>query len=249
MDLRHTPRLFMPLSLTSGANIGPDSEEAQHHLRHVLRLGVGDVVRVFNAQDGEFQAAVSFLSKKELILTVQERLRAPQDDGDLWLCCALIKKAPFDFMLEKGTELGISVLQPLITQRTQIRTLNADRAATIARESAQQSDRLSLPEVREPQKLQDFLAVFPEDRALIVCAEWGDAIPIAASLQSAEIRSYVKAALLTGPEGGFTSEELDSLRTRPNSFFVRLGPRILRAETAAIAALTCWQALRGDWVA
>ena len=134
-----------------------------------------------------------------------------------------------------------------MTQRTQIREINADRAYSICREAAEQSDRLSVPAVGNPVSLADLIDVFPKDRAMIVCAEWGDAVPVHEALLSLEIRKFSKAAVVTGPEGGFAAEELELLRKAPNAFFVRLGPRILRADTAAIAALTCWQAVRGDW--
>ena len=224
------------------------ANEAQaHHLIHVLRVKSGDVLRLFNGREGEFRATVSSLGKRKLELSVHENLRPQSADPNLWLCAAPIKKTHFDFMLEKATELGVSEIQPILTQRTQIREMNADRVYALCREAAQQSDRLSIPSIGLPVALDDLIDVFPADRALIVCAEWGEARPIHEALTSSDLRAFSKAAIITGPEGGFAAEELEKLRAAKNGFFVRLGPRILRADTAAIAAMTCWQAVCGDW--
>jgi 16S rRNA (uracil1498-N3)-methyltransferase len=246
MELRHTHRIFMPDKLAQGAVVSAPPDQT-HHLLHVLRLKNGNVLRLFNERDGEYRSTVASIGKKTLEMTVHEQIRPQQSEPDLWLCCAPIKKTHFDFMLEKATELGVSEIQPVLTQRTQIHEVNADRATNICREAAEQSDRLSLPIVGHPVSLADLADVFPADRALIVCAEWGNATPIHDALHSLELRKLSKAAVLTGPEGGFAGEELELLRKIPSAFFVRLGPRILRADTAAIAALICWQAIQGDW--
>ncbi|MDE2030607.1 MAG: RNA methyltransferase, partial [Alphaproteobacteria bacterium] len=136
-------------------------------------------------------------------------------------------------------------IQPILTHRTQIREVNGDRAWSICREAAEQSERLTVPAVGNPVSLDDLIDVFPKDRLAIVCAELGEARPVHEALASA--KNAAKAAVITGPEGGFAPEELEKLRQLPNALFVRLGPRILRADTAAIAALTCWQAVHGDW--
>lgn len=223
--------------------------EAQaHHLLHVLRFKTGDVVRVFNGADGEWRCEVVATGKKDIEIAVRELVRPQSPEPDLWLCPAPIKKAHFDYMMEKATELGVSEIQPILTQRTQIREVNGDRIYAICREAAEQSDRLTVPAIGgDAVALKDFVEIVPRDRLMIVCAEHGEAAPIEQALRAPAAAKFKKAAVVTGPEGGFSGEELELLRKAPNACFVRLGPRILRADTAAIAALTCWQALQGDW--
>jgi 16S rRNA (uracil1498-N3)-methyltransferase len=241
--LQHTRRLYLDTGLSAGQSVEPCDEHA-HYLIHVLRLKVGEQVRLFNGHDGEWLAKVAAVAKRTLTLSIEKQLKPQSVALDLWLCAAPIKKAHFDFMIEKATELGASVLQPILTTRAQIREVNVERCRILTIEAAQQSERLSLPEVNEPITPEKMLASWPTDRTLIVCAEWGEAEPIGTALPKI---INTKAAILTGPEGGFAAEELEALRRVPQAVFVRLGPRILRADTAAIAALTCWQALRGDW--
>jgi 16S rRNA (uracil1498-N3)-methyltransferase len=246
MELRHTHRIFVTGTLAEGAVFSATPDQT-HHLLHVLRLQIGDILRLFNGRDGEYRGSVAAAGKNKMEIKIFEQIRPQQAEPDLWLCCAPIKKTRFDFMLEKATELGVREIQPILTAHTQIREVNADRAYAICREAAEQSERLSVPAVGNPVSLADMADVFPKDRALIVCAELGEAVAIHDALLSPELRKFPKAAIVTGPEGGFVAEELDVLRKIPNAFFVRLGPRILRADTAAIAALTCWQAIQGDW--
>jgi len=248
MDLRHTHRIFVPDKLVQESIVSANQEQA-HHLLHVLRMKTGDVLRLFNGRDGEYRASVAAVGKRTMQIQIHEQLRPQQSEPDLWLCCAPIKKTHFDFMVEKATELGVSEIQPILTHRTQVREINADRIYGICREAAEQSDRLGVPAIGLPVSLDDLIDVFPKDRALIVCAEWGEALSIHDALTAPALRNFTKAAVITGPEGGFAAEELGVLRKAPNVFFVRLGPRILRADTAAIAALTCWQAVIGDWKA
>jgi len=246
MELRHTHRIFVRDNLKEGTVLATPPDQT-HHLLNVLRLKKGDVLRLFNGRDGEYLGSIVSAEKKKADITLLERLRPQTPQPDLWLCCAPIKKAHFDTAIEKATELGVSEIQPILTQRTQVRDVNGDRVYNLCREAAEQSDRLTVPAVGNPVSLADLIDVFPKDRALIVCAEWGNATPIMDVLHSPDLKKFPKAAIVTGPEGGFASEELDLLRKAPNNFFVRLGPRILRADTAAIAALTCWQAVQGDW--
>jgi 16S rRNA (uracil1498-N3)-methyltransferase len=246
VELRHTHRIFVPDRLATGNSVTANPEQA-HHLLHVLRMQTGDVLRLFNERDGEFHGSIAACSKKAVEIVLHEQLRPQNAEPDLWLCCAPIKKAHFDNMVEKATELGVSEIQPILTQRTQIREVNADRVYSICREAAEQSARLSIPAVGLPVSLADLVDVFPQDRALIVCAERGEAASIHNALHSPALQKFTKAAVVTGPEGGFAAEEFELLRKVPQAFFVRLGPRILRADTAAIAALTCWQAVCGDW--
>lgn len=243
MELRHTPRLFVEAVLAQGFSVEPSAEQS-HYLQHVLRIKPGEVVRLFNGHDGEWKANVTSLSKKSVTLTVEEQTRPQQSEPDLWLCAAPIKKAHFDYMIEKATELGVAVIQPILTARTQIREVNVERCRAIAIEAAEQSERLTIPEIRKPVTLSELTSNWSSTHRLIVCAEWGEATPIGKALSAAP---SPQTAILTGPEGGLAAEELEKLRALSESLFVRLGPRILRADTAAIAALTCWQAQSGDW--
>jgi len=213
MELRHTHRIFVADILAEGAVLSATPDQA-HYLLHVLRLATGDVLRLFNGRDGEYRGSVASAGKKKIEITVHEQIRPQQTVPDLWLCCAPIKKAHFEYMLEKATELGVSEIQPILTRRTQIREVNDDRAYAICREAAEQSDRLSIPAVGRPVSLEDFVDVFPKDRVLIVCAEWGKATAIHDALDSPELRRFPKAAIVTGPEGGFDPAERAAVEQR-----------------------------------
>jgi 16S rRNA (uracil1498-N3)-methyltransferase len=242
----HTPRLFIEAGLDKNRTVALGAEQS-HYLQHVLRMKEGDELRLFNGRDGEWRGVISKTSKRSAEIGLREQLRPPAAESDLWLCCAPIKKAHFDYMIEKATELGVTAIQPLLTARAQIREVNLERCRAIAIEAAEQSERLNIPEIRKPAAFAALIPTWPPDRTLIVCAEWGEAMPIEKALVSLRTKNIPKAAVLTGPEGGLAAEELEALRQVPNAVFVRLGPRILRADTAAIAALSCWQALCGDW--
>jgi 16S rRNA (uracil1498-N3)-methyltransferase len=243
--IRHTPRLYMESPLAAGHAAEVSAEQA-HYLLHVLRVKAGEVLRLFNARDGEWLAEVKAVAKRDIEIVPQERLRELKPGGDLLLCAAPIKKAHFEYMIEKATELGVSAIQPMLTERTQIREVNIERTRAIAIEAAEQSDRLDIPDICKPVTLGDLIAQWPKDRLPIVCAEWGEAQPAAEALTGFAGKA-AKVAIITGPEGGFAAAELEALRKLPNAVFIRLGPRILRADTAAIAALTLWQASVGDW--
>lgn len=250
-------RLFVEADLETGANVAVSPEQA-HYLLHVLRMKQGEEIRLFNGRHGEWKAALGAETKKGLMIAVEKPLREQNEEPDLWLCCAPIKKARFDYMIEKATELGTAAIQPVLTSRAQVREVNAQRCRGIAIEAAEQSERLNIPDMREAVTLESFADAWRKnlitsDRRLIVCAEWGEATPVQEAL--AELARPRKglpetrpsAAIVTGPEGGFTAEELDLLGKIPGAIFVRLGPRILRADTAALSALACWQATCGDW--
>ena len=245
-DHRHAPRLYMDTGLSAGQMVNPCAEHV-HYLKNVMRLKAGDDLRVFNGRDGEWHAVVAGEQKRTLDIKIAEQLKAQKAEPDLWLCCAPIKKAHFEYMVEKATELGASVIQPVLTARTQIRETNAERLRLIAIEAAEQSERLSIPEIRAAMPLKELAAQWPKERLPIVCAEWGEAIPMHEALVRPQIKAAKKAAIITGSEGGFAADELELLRKLENAVFVRLGPRILRADTAAIAALSLWQAVCGDW--
>jgi 16S rRNA (uracil1498-N3)-methyltransferase len=244
-------RLFVDDSLAAGRSLGLDHAQS-HFLRSVLRLAPGARLAVFNGRDGEWLAEIEGLGKGWCSLNVTEQRRAPAPEPDLWLCFAPIKRARIDFMAEKATELGCSVLQPVMTRFTAVSRVNEERLAANAREAAEQCERLTVPEVRETVSFGQLLDAWPAERRLMVCAEWGAARPIAEALQTIRAESggdLQPWAIMTGPEGGFAESELDALRNLPFVTPVGLGPRILRADTAALAAIACWQAVLGDGAA
>jgi len=241
-------RLHVDEPLAAGTTLGLDHGRA-HFLRTVLRLKRGDRLAVFNGQDGEWLAAIDGLGKGWCSLAVLEQRRQAAPEPDLWLLFAPIKRARLDFLVEKATELGCARLQPVITRRTNVSRVNLERLAATAREAAEQCERLTLPEVMPPEDLMKLLAHWPSERRLLLCAEAGSAAPLAEALRQVEgQQTGVQGswAVLTGPEGGFDQSELDALSKLPFVTPVGLGPRVLRADTAALAALATWQALLGD---
>lgn len=237
------PRLYVEMPLAAGATVALDAARG-HYLRDVLRREAGAPVLLFNGRDGEWHAAIAALAKAGARLTV-ERQTLPQRYGpDLWLVFAPIKRERIDLLVEKATELGCRRLQPIFTQHTAVTRVNRERLAAHALEAAEQTERLDVPEVSEARSLGEVLDGWPVERRLLVCAEFGEARPIAEVLVG--LPREKPYAVMTGPEGGFASGELDHLRKLPFVTPVGLGPRVLRADTAAIAALACWQALLGD---
>ncbi len=235
-------RLYVPDSLAAGAAVGLDHGQA-HHLRSVLRLAPGARLALFNGRDGAWSARLEGLGKGWASLAVEALIQPQRPEPDLWLCFAPIKRARQDFLAEKASELGVARLLPVITQHTIVTRVNVERLQANAREAAEQCERLSVPAVAEPVTLAALLDAWPAERRLFVCAEAGEARPLAEAVQAAP---HGPAAFLTGPEGGFSPRELDALAKRPFTTAVGLGPRILRADTAGIAALAAWQALAGD---
>lgn len=245
-------RLYVEAVLAAGQTVGLDHARA-HFLRSVLRLAPGACLAVFNGRDGEWLAEIEGLGKGWCSLKLREQRRVAEPEPDLWLVFAPIKRARIDFIAEKATELGCSVLQPVMTRFTAVSRVNEERLAANAREAAEQCERLTVPEVRETLSFGQLLDSWPGNRRLLVCAEWGDARPIAEALQAIRAGSEGDPrhpadswAVMTGPEGGFAESELDALRKLPFVTPVGLGPRILRADTAALAAIACWQAVLGD---
>ena len=245
-DLHKYPRLYVSDSLTLGQLVKVTKEQA-HYLTHVLRQNIGDRVRLFNGRDGDWLASLVIMKKQTVVLEPIQQTRQQTTEPDLWLCPAPIKKAHFDFMVMKATELGVSHIQPILTSRTQVREINTERLIAIAVEAAEQSERQTIPTIAEPQTLEQFCAKWPSSRLPLLCAEFGEAEPVGKYLNTSSPNPAQQACVITGPEGGFSDDELYLLRQLPLAKAVRLGPRILRADTAAIAALTCWQALYGDW--
>ncbi|HVI51056.1 MAG TPA: 16S rRNA (uracil(1498)-N(3))-methyltransferase [Candidatus Sulfotelmatobacter sp.] len=243
MDQPLKLRLFTeaPLAAGSAVVLGPDQA---HYLCNVMRAQQGAALALFNGRDGEWRATLAEAGKKKALLAIETQIRPQQSEPDLWLIFAPVKRARIDFIAEKATELGVSVLQPVFTKHTVMSRVNDDRLRAIAVEAAEQCERLSVPEVRDPLSLDALLADWPADRCLILLDEGGGGRPVAEALASLPPGP---AAVLVGPEGGFAKTELDALRTLSFAVPVGLGPRILRADTAVVAALSCFQAVCGDW--
>ncbi|MGY9005312.1 MAG: 16S rRNA (uracil(1498)-N(3))-methyltransferase [Alphaproteobacteria bacterium] len=242
-------RIFVEDPLESGQSLGLKPTQA-HYLRHVLRLSAGDTIAVFNGRDGEWRATIAGFGKGWASVDVIDQSRPQTPEPDLWLLFAPIKYARIDYLAQKATELGASVLQPVLTARTSVSRVNTDRLAANAIEAAQQTGRLSVPEIRAPLGLKTALEGWDETRRLMFCDESGSGAPIAEALIATKPGASQSNpwAILIGPEGGFDITELDALKKLPFVTPVSLGPRLLRADTAAVAALACWQAVLGDWV-
>lgn len=250
-----SPRLFVDAPLAEAAVRTLDSGQS-HYLVNVMRRGVGDLLRAFNDRDGEFEAIVESASKKSATIRLGARLRHCEAASDVWLLFAPVKRDAVDLMVRQATELGVACLQPVATERTNTARLNLERLRSIATEAAEQSGRLSVPDLRVLVRLGDLLASWTVDRPLIFCDEAGDdpetewggpegrAAPMPAVLSALRPGPL---AVLIGPEGGFSPKERSGLRAAPFVRAATLGPRILRADTAAIAALTLVQALAGAW--
>jgi 16S rRNA (uracil1498-N3)-methyltransferase len=228
------PRLFVAQALSEGLSLTVDGT----YLGAVLRLGPGDRVKLFDDRSGEWLAEIAEAGKKRVTLTVGERLREREAVPDLWLLFAPVKRGRIDWLVEKATELGVGRLLPVITRRTVVERLNLDRLRAHIIEAAEQCERTALPQLAEPQKLAALLKAWPASRTLYFADEAGGE-PFAPTPGP--------AAILIGPEGGFTDEERAAIRALPQARPVSLGPRILRADTAALAAVTLWMAGAGDW--
>ncbi len=234
-----TPRLFVDQALSEGMTLALDGAQA-NYLGNVMRLKAGDPVRLFDDRTGEWLAEVTETAKRNITLRLTSKLREREPVPDLWLLFAPIKKGPIDWLVEKATELGAARLQPVITQRTIVDRLNLDRLRANTIEAAEQCDRTALPELCEPVKLAALLKGWDAGRSLLFADETGGA-PIA------KVAKPGACAILIGPEGGFTPDEREVIRATPGAIGVSLGPRILRAETAAAAAISAWMSNAGDW--
>ena len=237
------PRLYVEATLTAGATVALDHART-HYLRQVLRREVGAELQLFNGRDGEWEAVIARFGRNDAALSVERQTRAQAASPDLWLLFAPLKRERIDILAEKATELGCRAIWPVFTQHTVVTRVNVERLAAHALEAAEQTERLDLPEIRSPRKLGEVLESWSPGRRLIVCAEFGRAEPIGEALS--HMKREGGFAVLTGPEGGFHRSELDALGKLPFVTPVGLGPRVLRADTAALAALACWQAILGD---
>ncbi len=221
-------RLFVTAALAPGAEIAATAAQA-HYLGTVMRRAVGDAVVLFNGRDGEWAARIVAQGRGTASFVVDRMLRSQAAEPDLWLVFALLKRDATDLVVQKATELAVAALWPVLTAHTTAQRVNLARFHAIAIEAAEQSERLTVPAIHEPRPLAVLLHSWPADRRLFVAAERTAAPPIVATREP--------AALLVGPEGGFAPAELDALRQHPLVTVMSLGPRILRAETAAIAGL------------
>jgi 16S rRNA (uracil1498-N3)-methyltransferase len=236
-------RLFVKSPMRPGAEIALSPEQA-HYLGNVLRLKPGDEVLVFNGVDGEWCAELGAVGKKKAHVTVQHQTR-PQDEGpDLHYLFAPLKRARLDYMAQKATEMGASLLQPVITRRTVAERVKVDRLLANAIEAAEQCGILRVPDIREPRKLADLLGEWNPGRLLIFADE---AAPTASPIEALAAQSRRPLAVLIGPEGGFEPEERARLLREPFVMPVSLGPRVMRADTAAVACLALVNAVLGDW--
>jgi 16S rRNA (uracil1498-N3)-methyltransferase len=227
-------RLFVSAPLAEGTTVHATQGQA-HYLGTVMRRGPDAPVRLFNGADGEWQARIATIKRDRAVLTVETQLRAQAAEPGPWLVFALLKRDATDLVAQKATELGVSALLPVTTERTNAERVNAARMSAIATEAAEQSERLTVPRVAPVQRLPDLLARWPAERRLFAAIERSNAIPLRPDPTPGV------AALLVGPEGGFSAAELDALRARPFVVPVSLGPRVLRAETASIAGLALLQ--------
>lgn len=233
------PRLFVREPLAEGARVEIAPVQA-NYLGNVLRLGEGAELLLFDGETGEWLARIDEAAKKRMTLAVERRTRAPEAMPDVWLAFAPVKRSQTDWLVEKATELGAARLVPVMTQRTVVERVKLERLQSIAIEAAEQCGRTRLPDISEPLPLGHFLTHREASRTLYFADECGGEAAAGAFTAG-------PAAILIGPEGGFTDEERALVRTAPNAIPISLGPRILRAETAALGALALWMALAGDW--
>lgn len=236
---RSTPRLHVDADLATSADIRLSGPQA-HYLLNVMRLKAGAPVRLFDDRSGEWLATIAEATKRDLVLALDKRLAERETVPDLWLLAAPLKRGPFEWLIEKATELGVARILPVVTQRAVVDRINPDRLRATAIEAAEQCGRTALPSIASPVPLGRMLADWPPDRPLLFADETGGE-PIAGVVRPGP------AAILIGPEGGFTHQERDAIRGLPGALGVSLGPRILRAETAAAAAISVWMANAGDW--
>lgn len=235
-------RLFVPNDLSAGAGVVPTVDQSRY-LTSVMRLTVGAELLLFNGRDGEWRATIVEATKRGCLLKAEALTRPMQVGPDLDLIVAMVKRGRVETIVEKAAELGARRVRLTVTRRTNVDFVKLGRLDAIAMEAAEQTGRLDVPEVLDPEKLDRILDDWDPARRLVFCDEGGDARPAIEALAG----TGAPAAILIGPEGGFAPEERERLRGLSFVTPVSLGPRILRADTAAISAMTLWQAAAGDW--
>ena len=241
------PRIFVKTALDNSKNILL-SETQTHYLYNGLRLSLGDNVLLFNGMDGEWCGLINTLSKKRCTISLCRKVREQKSNSDLWLLFAPLKRTNMDLLARKATELGVGALGPVFTEHTNVKRINLQRLHSNTIEAAQQCERLTVPKVFDPITLTDLINNWEDDRWLFFCDETGAGAPIIDSLNKHYATGkFAPCAILTGPEGGFAKFELDLISESHNADAVDLGPLTLRAETAALAAISCWQAVLGNW--
>ncbi len=233
------PRLFVDETLAGGRSLTLPTAQS-HYLSGVMRLKAGDSLRLFDDRTGEWVATISDAGRKSVTVMIGAQIAEREAVPDLWLCAAPIKRGRIDWVAEKACELGVAKLLPVLTRRTVVDKLNLDRLRAHMIEAAEQCERTALPEMQEPVTLAKLLDGWPAERQLIFCDEEGG-VPLASVAKAGP------AAILIGPEGGFDAAERERIRALPQAVGVGLGPRVLRADTAAVAAVSLWQAAAGDW--
>jgi 16S rRNA (uracil1498-N3)-methyltransferase len=241
-----SPRLYVAVALAPGAVFALEKPQA-HYLRHVLRLMSGDQVWVFNGQNGEWRATLEDAGRRDMALKVQERTRQQTAPLDLHYLFAPLKHERLDYMVQKAVELGVSRLVPVMTRHTQVARVNLERMRANVIEAAEQCGILNLAEIAEPLTLDQMIASRDANRLLVCCDEDADVEDPVAALAAHLTSGARPLAVLIGPEGGFAKDEREVLLRLPNVVRLALGPRILRADTAAVAALALVQSVLGDW--
>jgi 16S rRNA (uracil1498-N3)-methyltransferase len=242
-----SPRLFIDAPLAAGARPALDSGQA-NYLRNVLRLKTGDTVLTFNGRDGEWRASLAEGGKRSAALTVSEQTRPQTTPPDLHYLFAPLKHARLDYMVQKAVEMGASRLQPITMQHSQVPRINLERMRANAIEAAEQCGILSIPDIAEPISFERMIATREPERVLVFCDETADVRDPVAALEAVRKGSPpLLLAVLIGPEGGFAEHERAALGKLPNMVRLALGPRILRADTAAVAALALVGSVLGDW--
>ncbi len=240
------PRLHVAGPIAAGREIALDRQQG-NYLLNVLRLGAGASILIFNGRDGEWLADIRLPSRKTAALSPREMTRAQTAASDLRFLFAPLKHARLDYMVQKAVEMGVSRLMPVLTRRTQVARLNLERMQANAVEAAEQCGILSLPEIAEPAPLERLLAQWPADVRLIFCDEDEAVADPVKAIRAAGLSKDAPLAVLIGPEGGFDEGERRAIKALPQALPISLGPRILRADTAAVAALAVVQAAVGDW--
>lgn len=247
MSYKASIRLYIEESLSEGGIITLDKDQS-HYLANVMRSKLGNEVALFNGRDGEWAAEITDIQKRAVTLTLLSCKKEQVAEPDLWLVFAPIKKARLDFIAQKATELGVSHLQPVYTRRTIVDRVKTERLHANAVEAAEQCERLTVPTIAEPTKLEAILQDWPLNRKIMFCDETlsGDAAHTALAKAGAK-NDNEPWAIIIGPEGGFDDTERKAIIEHPSTTVVALGPRVLRADTAAMAAISLWQSALGDW--